>query len=323
MPAPRVTVAVSQRESFGHTKRSLDSLYATADAPFELIYFDAGSPPPIQRLIEAESRRRGFSVRRFDSMISPNVTRNHIVATIDSEFIAFVDNDVIFMPGWLRRLLACADETGADLVSPLIFMSNPPFHFVHFAGGDAHIEETGGRRRYRESHPSAGRTLDRIATPLERAPTEAVELHCLLARRALFDRLGPFDETLTSICEHADMCMQIHQLGGTLMFEPAAQVSYLPVKIFPFDIQSMPFYFKRWNRSGNRTSIDNFRAKWNLPADDHLTEEAYYWGTDLRFLMFRFLRLRFFLRAWRKVRRIVRKTAAAMLRSPNVRNPGT
>jgi hypothetical protein len=107
------------------------------------------------------------------------------------------------------------------------------------------------------------------------------------------------------------------------MFEPSAQVSYLPVKLFPFDMQSMPFYFERWSRSGNRSSMDNFRAKWNLPPDDYLTEEAYYWGTDRRFLMFRFLRLRFFLRALRKLRRIARKTGTAMFRPSNVRSPGT
>jgi len=322
MPAPRVTVAVTQRESFGHTKRSLESLYATADAPFELIYFDAGSPPMIQRLIEDESRRYGFKVRRFDSVIAPNATRNIALAEIDTEFIAFVDNDVIFKHGWLRQLLACADETGADLVAPLVFMNQPPFRFIHFAGGEAHIDQTPSGRRYRESHPFAGQRVDRITTRFVRGPSEAVELHCLLARRALFDRIGPFDETLTSICEHADMCMLVHQNGGTLMFEPAAQVSYLQVKLFPFDVQSMPFYLERWSRSNNRSSIDNFRAKWSLPADDYLTEEAYFWGSDLRFLMFRFLRLRFFLRAWRKLLRIARKTAAATFRSPNIRASG-
>ena len=116
MSGPRVTIAVMQRESFGHTKRSLDSLYATAEAPFDLIYFDTGSPRPVQRLIDREARRHGFLVRRYPTVIAPTATYNLAVAAIGTEFVGFVDNDVIFKPGWLRQLLACADETGADIV---------------------------------------------------------------------------------------------------------------------------------------------------------------------------------------------------------------
>jgi GT2 family glycosyltransferase len=306
MSAPRVTVAVTQRESFGHTKRSLDSLYATADAPFELLYVDAGSPPSIQRLIDGESRRRGFKVLRFPSIIAPNATHNLVLAAVESEFIAFVDNDVIFKPGWLRELLACADETGADFVAALTFMVHPPFTYVHFAGGDIRIEQTAARRTYRETFPFGMQRIDRIANPFVRARTGKVEFHCALARRSIFARIGPFDEAITSLCEHADTSMRVQQAGGLMMLEPAAQVSYLSPKPFPLDIQSMPFYFARWSRRSNRSSMDHFRAKWQIPPDDYLTEEAYYWATDRRWLMFRFLRLRFFLRALRKVRRIVR-----------------
>lgn len=311
MSAPRVTVAVTQRESFGHTKRSLDSLYATADAPFDLIYFDAGSPPAVQRLIDDESRRRGFTVRRYPSIIGPNATHNLALAAIDSEFIAFVDNDVIFKPGWLRQLLACADETGADFVGPLIFMVHPPFRIVHFAGGDISVEQTATGRKYRETFPLAGRRIDRVAIPLTRARTGKVEFHCVLARRSIFERIGPFDEAITSACEHVDTSLLVQQHGGTMMFEPAAQVSYLSPKLFPFDIRSLPFYFNRWSRSNNRSSIDHLRRKWQIPADDYLTEESYYWATDRRWLMFRFLHLRFMLRALRKLRRIARKTLVA------------
>jgi GT2 family glycosyltransferase len=312
MSAPRVTVAVTQRESFGHTKRSLDSLYAAADAPFELVYFDAGSPKSVQRLIDAESRRRGFKVMRFPSIIPPNATHNLVLAAVESEFIAFVDNDVIFKPGWLRQLLACADETGADIVGALIFMVHPPFTYVHFAGGDISIERSAAGRTYRETFPLGMQRIDRIANPPVRSRTGKVEFHCALARRSIFERIGPFDEAITSLCEHADTSMRVQQAGGLMMLEPAAEASYLSPKPFPFDIQSIPFYFERWSRRSNRASIDHFRAKWQIPADDYLTAEAYYWATDRRWLMFRYLRLRFLLRALRKLRRIARKSLAAV-----------
>jgi len=36
-----------------------------------------------------------------------------------------VDNDVIVSPGWLEALVACAGETGATVVSPLICQGTP------------------------------------------------------------------------------------------------------------------------------------------------------------------------------------------------------
>jgi GT2 family glycosyltransferase len=306
---PRVTVAVLQRESFGHTGRSLESLYATAQAPFDLIYVDAGSPPPVQRLIEDEGRRRGFRVLRQERFLAPNEARNLALPHIQTEFVAFVDNDLIFRDAWLRRLLACADETGAEVAGPLVCIGQPPFRTIHSAGGNAHIEETESGRRFIESHRFLGRRLAAVAQRLIREPVEMVEFHCMLVRRSVFDRLGFLDEKLRTANEHMDLCMHVRQNGGKVVFEPGAIVNHLLPAPFPFDRQSWPFFFERWRKVNNRATIEHFRAKWNLQPDDRTLDATHNWCNDRRDMIFRYLRPAILRHGLRKLRRIFRHLA--------------
>lgn len=308
MPDPRVTVAVIQRETFGHTKRSLDSLYATAGAPFELIYIDCGSPPKVQRLIEAESRRRGFKVLRSERFCLPNAARNIALAAVETEFVVLVDNDTIFKDAWLERLLVCADETGADVVGPLIYYDEPLFQAIHYAGGEARIEQTDAGRRFTEVRRHEMRRIAPNTAPLVREPSGTVELHCALFRRSLFDRIGPFEEKLSSVGEHADFSWRVRDHGGSMFIEPAAAVDHLLPKLFPFDLESLPFFYERWSRANNRASLERFRTKWDLPADDRLSEESYNWCNDRRYIQFRYFPIRLVCVGLRKLRRIARKT---------------
>jgi GT2 family glycosyltransferase len=315
MPAPRVTVAVLQREAFGHTQRSLESLYATAGAPFDLIYFDIGSPPRIKHIIEDEARRRGFQIVRREGFLTPNETRNLALASIATEFIAYTDNDIIFRDGWLERLLACADETGADLVGPLLFMDEPPFRRIHSTGGDAHIEETAAGRRFHESHPFAGDYItDAIATQLVRRPSEMLELHCMLIRRAVFDRIGPFDEGIRSISEHLDLCMVARQHGATLMFEPSAVANHLLPKHLPLDLESLPFFLSRWSRRSNRASFEHYLTKWNLPPDDAASVATHNWSNDRRLIIIRSVRPKIAAHGLRKLRRVARQVYQRLMK---------
>ena len=54
----------------------------------------------------------------------------------ETEYVVFVDNDVLYTEGWLDRLVACADETGAEVVAPLTCQGLPAHTEIHHAGGD-------------------------------------------------------------------------------------------------------------------------------------------------------------------------------------------
>src|SRR5215469_1906691 len=133
--SPRVTIVVSPRERFGMARQSLESIYASSDIPFELVYIDDRSPDWLSQWLETESIKRGFRVIQRDRFVTPNEARNLGAAASTTDYIVFIDNDVICSPGWLGALVRTADEPRAAGVAPLICEGEPSTARVHQATG--------------------------------------------------------------------------------------------------------------------------------------------------------------------------------------------
>jgi GT2 family glycosyltransferase len=284
--SPRVTVAVTQRESFHHTFRSLESLFAGTNVAFELVYVDAGSPPWIKARLERCAAARNFRVIRENRFLTPNEARNVALAACTTDYVVFVDNDILFREQWLERLIDCAAETGAAIVGPMICIGDPPFRRVHIAGGSARIEETDAGRRFHEVHRFVDRPYIDVLSQLRREPVEMVEFHCMLVRRSLFDRVGKLDENLSSASEHMDLCLLARDAGEKVYFEPSAVINQLLPPAFPADIESLPFFLQRWSTAKNVESVRHFREKWRLQPDDGALHETLAWLNSRRRLPF-------------------------------------
>jgi GT2 family glycosyltransferase len=266
---PRVTVIVVPRESFAHALRSLESLYEAPGAPFELTYVDGGMPRSVRRAVEREGRARGFGIVSAGRYATPNHARNVGLRNTRTEYAVIVDNDVLFEPDWLVRLLACADETGADLVGPLLCIGDPPYRWIHSAGGDVSVEGAPGAKRFTETH----RFIDLPLTPelraeLVREEVGLVEFHCMLVRSSVFQRVGLLDEKLVSAAEHADFCWSVRASGGRVALEPSAVVNQLLPLPFPRDLASLPFFINRWSVRRNRQSLAWFGEKYGIAPND-------------------------------------------------------
>jgi GT2 family glycosyltransferase len=283
----RTTVIVVPRESFAHSERSLQSLYEDPGAPFDLLYVDGGMPSPLRRTIERDARARGFRIVNAGRHVTPNRARNAGLLRATTEFTVIVDNDIIFAPKWLATMIACADETQADVVGPLICIGDPPFRRVHSAGGDASVDGPAGAKRFREIH----RFIDYPLTPalrseLIREAVGLVEFHCMLVRRSIFERVGLLDEQLRSAAEHSDFCISVRAAGGRIVFEPQAAVNQLLPLPFPHDVASLPFFLSRWSEERNRASLARLCAKYAIAADDPGIRGYAGWLAERRQLMF-------------------------------------
>jgi glycosyltransferase involved in cell wall biosynthesis len=285
--SPRVTIAITQRESFHHTFRSLDSLFASTRTRFELLYIDAGSPPWIARRLKRLASEHSFRLVREDRYLTPNQSRNIALQHCTTEYIVFVDNDVLFREAWLERLVACADETHAAIAGPLICIGDPPFRRVHIAGGLADVHEGERGRRFHEVHRFVDLPYVDVVSQLQREPIEMVEFHCMLVRRSLFDAVGLLDEKLSSASEHMDLCMLARRAGAKVYFEPSAVVNQLLPPAFPADLPSLPFFLRRWSEQRNVESVAHFRDKWNIDPDDHALRETLTWLNGRRSLVFK------------------------------------
>jgi GT2 family glycosyltransferase len=266
----KVTIIVSPRERFSFARESLESIYTHTDFPFKLIYVDGNSPTNVQRYLESEASAKGFELIRTESYLSPNQARNMGLQKADTEYVVFIDNDVIVTPGWLTSLVKCADETQATVVSPLICQGTPVHTEVHCAGGEARVlrENKDGKTRHRiqEKIYKQGRQVSDIYDQLQREPTGLAEFHCMMVRRSFLDQLGALDEKILNTREHVDFCITVSEAGGTIYLEPTSIVTYVPGP--PLTWSDLPFFMLRWSDAWEMTSLKRLLEKWELTEDD-------------------------------------------------------
>ena len=267
-----VTIVVVQRERFSLTRRSLESLYEHTQPPFDLVYVDAGSPRKVARYLARESRSRGFRLLQFPHYIPPHRARNMGAEIARTRYVVFVDNDVLFSKHWLDALIECAETTQADLVTPVICIGEPVHTTVHVAGGSISRLVQDGRRRLQHVMRFQGRPLSEVNKLLKREPTELIEFHCVLVRRELFKRIGPFDEAYLASSEHLDLSLMVLDNNGSIYLEPASIVTYLAPP--PLALSDIPYYTLRWSDEWAIASEQHFHRKWNLEFDDRITRFA-------------------------------------------------
>lgn len=270
MTEPRVTVVSVTRERFSPTQRSIDSVYADASVPFEMVVVDGGSPARVRKALERDARARGYEIVRSDRALSPNEARNRGLERVGTEFVVFLDNDVVVSPGWLGKLLECADETGAEVIGPLTCIGEPLGERIHFAGGEVHVdEERDGdtvTRHVRERMWLPNQRVAKVHDQLRRRQCELAEFHCVMARTDLFERIGPFDEEMYNTREHLDFCMEVAKVGGKVYVEPDSVVTY--IQQTPRRPSDVAFFMLRWSDDWERRSLLRFREKWDLADDD-------------------------------------------------------
>lgn len=264
----RATVVVVPRDRFSAAQKSLESILADTTTPFELVYVDAGSPRGLRSWLTEQSEVHGFELISRDEFLSPNAARNLGLSAVKTEFSVFVDNDVSVKSGWLEKLIACADETGAAAVGPLTCEYD--FETVHFAGGEVEILEEAEDeeivRRVRDKMYMPQRKVENVKEELVRKQVELCEFHTVMVRTEVMREIGGLDEEMLSTREHLDFSLSLAQAGGTVWFEPESVVLYMPPP--PLKLSDMHYYMLRWSNDWERRSLSHFRAKWDLTEDE-------------------------------------------------------
>lgn len=275
---PSVTIVISPRERFSFTQQNLESIYQDTLIPFELIYVDGGSPESIKTYLQKESQSRNFKLIRTEQYLAPNQARNLAIPHVSTEFVLFVDNDVLVSPNWLERLLHCAEETAATVVCPLTCIGKNVNEIVHLAGGEAHIYEEAQEdgsiaRKVHEKHYFVNRSVAEVKDQLHRQQCEFAEFHCMLVKTNIFQTIGLLDEKLLSTREHIDFCMSVTNAGGTIYCEPYSVVTYVPD--LPLNWADISFFLLRWSDAWELSSLEHFQQKWKLTKKDKYFKKRY------------------------------------------------
>jgi GT2 family glycosyltransferase len=273
----RVTVALVPRERFALTPKVLDALFFHTQVPFRLLVIDGGSPRRFAEELEVLAREHQFRLIRASGYLSPNQARNLAAGYVETEYVVFIDNDVVVTAGWLEALMACADETGAAIVTPLTCQGPELHREIHCAGGKLFIEKrrtSFGResRHLVEEMYHQGERVDDTREKLVRQRTGLAEFHCVLVRASVLKDLGGFDEGFLSTKEHLDFCLSAKDRGQEIWFEPASLVTYLLG--VPLATDELRYFMLRWSDSWDRKSLKHFRRKWRLSGDWYFLRRA-------------------------------------------------
>ena len=277
---PRATVVIVPRERFGEAEASLANiLQEVQQQGAELVYVSGRSPVDLLATIDLLAAQFGFRHVKLDRILSPNEARNIGVREAHAPYVVFVDNDVFGAPGWLAALIDCAEETQADVVTPLTCHGPRLHEVVHQAGGEfaadpqAFFQQAHGARAIVEVMHHQDSRVGEVS--LVRSETQLCEFHCVLVRRAVFERSGPLDEGLLATKEHLDFCMTVIRGGGKVMFEPGAVLTYVfPNRKSPMQLRDWPFFLVRWSPEWQRRSLLRFQQKWGLADDGYLRMRA-------------------------------------------------
>lgn len=202
----------------GHdeVRACLHALRAAATGPMQVVMVDDGSRDFTAEMLRAEAAADPrFILHRRDINRGYTKSINEGVLLTGADWVVVLNSDTLVSKGWLDRLHAAAlARPGTGMVGPL---SNA----ATWQSIPAAKRPDGGWSTNPVIQP---RHLDRMQAILdelsERAYPEFPVLNgfCTLIARALFDRIGPYDEDAfpTGYGEETDLCLRARQAGFRL-----------------------------------------------------------------------------------------------------------
>lgn len=117
VPAVDVAVCTFRRPSLTETLESIAAQRLDDGGPVRVVVADNDEVPSARDAAEAAAARLGLDLRYVHAPArNISVARNACLDAGTAPLLAFIDDDEIASPGWLRALVARMEETGADAV---------------------------------------------------------------------------------------------------------------------------------------------------------------------------------------------------------------
>ena len=173
-----------------------------------VVVVDDGSATPIQQSDFARMHC-DIQVLRHARSKGPAAARNTGLAACNTDFVAFLDSDVVPRRGWLEALLGHFCDPAVALVAPRIVGLRQADNLV---------------ARYEAVRSSLDLGL-REAPVVPYGTVSYVPSAAIICRRSVIKDLGGFDETLKS-GEDVDLCWRFIEAGARLRYEPIALVAH-------------------------------------------------------------------------------------------------
>jgi hypothetical protein len=176
------------------------------------------------------------------------------VATVDTPYTLFLDNDAELASGALAALLRCAELTDASFVATLCLNRD---RTLHYSGGRARLVDGA----LLEERPYGRLPAAEVLPHLKRSPTDAPELHGVLVHTQRLADAGGLDPELSSSMDCIDLGLRLNHVAGGGWLEPEAALTYHRYAPGPTDLR---IYLDRWSRATIDHDIEHFARTWQV-----------------------------------------------------------
>jgi GT2 family glycosyltransferase len=266
MGTPTATVIVVSRDRWSLAPATLDYLLARTDPRHPVVVVEDRAPREVSAQIDRLATSGRVSVVRRNKLLAGNQARNLGVERARTEWVAFVENDVVMSDGWLEHLLAAGEARDAASAYPAYLEPWDGGPVIHGIGSNLVVGGPPGRGHLREQQIELGRPWREVAPGLRPAPRIQAEPHALLIRREVLDRIGGLDESLLSWFDHTDLALHHRRLDVESWFVPDATCTYFAPP--PLARHDVPGFLLRWSRDWFDRSRDRMCTVWGLDPDD-------------------------------------------------------
>ena len=210
---PKLSFIVPLFNHVQQTQEMLASLLASLPQGlhFELIFADDASTDGTRDWLSTLSDSRiQFTLNEHNMGYAK--TNNVAASLATGQYVALLNNDLVFEPGWIEPMLEALDST--ELNAGIV--GNLQYRVVDGALDHAGVVLTPrGQFDHIREEPAAGdQALEVYAT------TGA----CMLMRRADFEAVGGFDEIFVNGCEDIDLCFKLRSSGKKIYVVPNSKI---------------------------------------------------------------------------------------------------
>jgi GT2 family glycosyltransferase len=211
---PLVTILVLNYNGRKYLESCLNSLRTTNYPNFRIIVVDNGSIDNSVEFIKKNYPNVGI-IRNNENLGYARAI-NAAMDSVESEYVVFLNNDIIVESNWLRQLMF-----HMNLMKNVVAAANPKILFlnnkevINAAGGSCDIYGVGWNRGNGE---------------FDRGQYDAVEEvfyvngAAFLIKKDVWKDVGPFDERYFLYGEDLDWCWRAKMKGYKLLYVPSARI---------------------------------------------------------------------------------------------------
>ncbi len=180
---PLVSIVINVWNGAATLREAIDSALAQTLTDWEIVVWDDASTDSGAEIVRSfqDPRIRYFAAAEHGSL---GTSRNHALACAHGDWIAFLDQDDVWLPGKLEQQLALA-ETGVDLIF----------------GRTITFDEKGRQWEYDHRHGDSLLPEGDIFEALFRDSC-FIAMSSAMIRRTALERVGPIPDRYQVICDY-------------------------------------------------------------------------------------------------------------------------